>query len=247
MPKVVVTVSDTTTGLQRKTVTDSAGQFQLAGLSPSSYDVTVETSGFATDIRKGRVASVGQTAIADFQMKPSQVSTVIEVMDQPFLVETERGSQANSIDHQHINELPISRRDYLTFTLLMPGVSNSIRLTDDQDFRVKQTPQSGLSFYGSNGRGNSVTVDGGEVNDDEGDVRLTMSHGCSAGVPDQPQQLFGRARRRERSLHQHRVEIRQQYSKRQSLRLLAQRYYGCPRPIRLRLSARECALARAAP
>jgi hypothetical protein len=40
---------------------------------------------------------------------------------------------------------------------------------------VKQTPQSGLSFYGSNGRGNSVTVDGGEANDDAGGVRLNLS------------------------------------------------------------------------
>ena len=40
---------------------------------------------------------------------------------------------------------------------------------------MKQTPQSGLSFYGSNGRGNSVTIDGGEANDDAGGVRTTMS------------------------------------------------------------------------
>src|SRR6201982_3088104 len=72
-------------------------------------------------------------------------------------------------------DLPIDRRDYLTITLLMPGVSDCTRLAADQDFRVKQTPQSGLSFYGSNGRGNSVTVDGGEANDDSGGVRLTMS------------------------------------------------------------------------
>ena len=70
---------------------------------------------------------------------------------------------------------PIDRRDYLTFTLLLPGVADSSRLTDDQDFRVKQTPQSGLSFYGSNGRGNSVTVDGGEAQDDAGGVRPTVS------------------------------------------------------------------------
>ena len=39
---------------------------------------------------------------------------------------------------------------------------------------MKQFSSSGLSFYGSNGRGNSVTVDGGEANDDEGGVRLTL-------------------------------------------------------------------------
>src|SRR5258708_38277296 len=96
-------------------------------------------------------------------------------MDQPPRVETERGSQADSIDHQYINELPISRRDYLTFTLLLPGVSDSTRLADDQDFRVKQTPQSGLSFYGSNGRGNSITVDGGETSGDSSGRRLTLN------------------------------------------------------------------------
>src|SRR6202034_2307267 len=97
------------------------------------------------------------------------------VTDQPPVVETERGSQADTIPQQYITDLPIDRRDYLTFTLLAPGVSDSTRLVGDQDFRVKQTPQSGLSFYGSNGRGNSVTVDGGETSGDSGGVGLTVS------------------------------------------------------------------------
>jgi hypothetical protein len=90
------------------------------------------------------------------------------------VVETQRGSQSEVINQQAITDLPINRRDYLTFTLLAPAVSDSTRLASDQDFRVKQTPQSGLSFYGSNGRGNSVTVDGGEANDDAGGVRLNL-------------------------------------------------------------------------
>ena len=100
---------------------------------------------------------------------------MVEVTDLPPVVETERGSQADRISQQYIADLPIDRRDYLTFTLLAPGVSDSSRLAGDQDFRVKQTPQSGLSFYGSNGRGNSITVDGGETSGDSGGVRLTVS------------------------------------------------------------------------
>jgi hypothetical protein len=57
----------------------------------------------------------------------------------------------------------------------LPGVSDSTRLADDQDFKVKQTPTSGLSFYGSNGRGNSITVDGGDSGNDAGGVRMTVS------------------------------------------------------------------------
>ena len=114
-------------------------------------------AGFATEIRKDVMVAVGQTVVSDFKLKLSKVATVIEVTGQPPVVETERGSQADTITQQYIADLPVDRRDYLTFTLLAPGVSDSTRLAGDQDFRVKQTPQSGLSFYGSNGRGNSIT------------------------------------------------------------------------------------------
>jgi hypothetical protein len=175
LPKVTVSVVDTQTGRKRTVVTDGAGQYRVAGLSPSTYEVSAALSGFATDLRKSVPVAVGQTVISDFRMKPSQVATVIEVTSEPPVVETERGSQADRISQEYIADLPIDRRDYLTFTLLMPGVSDSSRLAGDQDYRVKQTPQSGLSFYGSNGRGNSITVDGGETGDDAGGVRLTVS------------------------------------------------------------------------
>ena len=173
--KATVNVVDTQTGLQRTAVTNSTGQFRVAGLSPATYDISAHMPGFATEIRKGVTVAVGQTVISDFKLKPSQVATVVEVTDQPPVVETERGSQADTITQQYIADLPVDRRDYLTFTLLAPGVSDSTRLAGDQDFRVKQTPQSGLSFYGSNGRGNSITVDGGETSGDSGGERLTVS------------------------------------------------------------------------
>lgn len=52
---------------------------------------------------------------------------------------------------------------------------DSNALADNSDFRVAQTPQSGISFYGNNGRGNSITVDGAEANDQGGGVRSTLS------------------------------------------------------------------------
>jgi hypothetical protein len=173
--KANLNVVDTQTGLKRTATTNSTGQFRVTGLAPATYDISAEMAGFATAIRKGVTVAIGQTVVADFRLNPSQVATVIEVTDQPPVVETERSSQADTITQQYVADLPIDRRDYLTFTLLAPGVSDSTRLAGDQDFRVKQTPQSGLSFYGSNGRGNSITVDGGETSGDSGGVRLTVS------------------------------------------------------------------------
>jgi hypothetical protein len=175
MPNATVTATDTEKGLKRSTTSDSRGEYHIAGLSPASYDVSAQLSGFKTSIRKNVIVNVGQTLILDFHLSISQVVDQVEVTAEAPVVETEKANQANTIDQRLIAELPINRRDYLTFTLLTPGVSDSTRMADNTDFRVKQTPQSGLALYGSNGRGNSVTVDGGEYNDDAGGVRFTLS------------------------------------------------------------------------
>jgi len=175
VPNAKVTVLDAAKGLQRSVVTDEHGFYRLSGLAPANYKLSVEHAGFQTEVIPSLALTVGQASILDFRLKLAGLTGQVEVSSEVPVVETSRGSQANTLTQEDIAQLPIDRRDYLSFTLLAPGVSNSTRLASDQDFRVKSTPQSGLSFYGSNGRGNSITVDGGEANDDAGGVRLTLS------------------------------------------------------------------------
>src|SRR5271169_3032461 len=93
LPKVTVNVVETQTGRKRTAMTSGTGQYRVVGLSPATYDVSVEMHGFATEIRREVAIAIGQAVIADFRLKPSQVATVVEVTDQPPVVETERGSQ----------------------------------------------------------------------------------------------------------------------------------------------------------
>ena len=175
IPKATILAVDNEKGIQHTTETDTRGEYRLAGLAPTSYEMTVKIAGFQTAVQKGVILTVGTTVVVDFRLNPASMSEVVVVPSELPVVETERGGQADTVNEKFIRELPVGRRDYLTYTALMPGVSDSTRLAGNLEFRVKQTPQSGLSFYGSNGRGNSVTVDGGEANDDSGGVRLTLS------------------------------------------------------------------------
>ena len=175
VPKALVVATETVRGVLHSTETDANGFYRLTGLPPTTYDVAARASGFETIVQKGLVVTVGSITQVDFHLSLATSKATIEVTAVPPIVETERGSEANTITQNYIEDLPTNRRDYLNFTLLLPGVSDSTRIADDQDFRVKQTPQSGLSFYGSNGRGNNVTVDGGETGSDSGGVRLTVS------------------------------------------------------------------------
>ena len=175
LQKSAVTALNTQTGLRRSAVSDGSGQFQITGLPPATYEVSAQHDGFTTGLRKGVVLAVGQTVTADFQLNVTANSVVIEVADASRVIETDRGSQTDRVPQRIVRALPIRDHDYAAITQLTSAASNANNLVDNADFRVKQTPQSGLSFYGSNGRGNSVTVDGGETNDDTGGVRLNVS------------------------------------------------------------------------
>ncbi|MBI3698132.1 MAG: TonB-dependent receptor, partial [Acidobacteria bacterium] len=175
VPGATVTASSADTGVTRDAITDDRGEYRILQLPPGVYDIKIEKQGFATSTAKDVAVTVGQTAIHDFQLTVGATTQIVEVASGVAVVETERTQLANTIEQEAVRNLPINRRDYLTFTLLSPGVVDSRAIADSNSFRVKQTPDSGLSFYGSNGRGNNISVDGGEANDAGGGVRATVS------------------------------------------------------------------------
>jgi len=164
--KASVIATDTAKGIQHNTVTDESGHYRFSGLPPAVYNVTVESQGLAPETRKDVTVILGETTILNLQMHMANVASNVEVTaeSEAPVVDVERASQAGTLDQRYINGLPIDRRDYLSFSLLMPGVSESLTIADNRDLRAREVPQSGLSLYGSNGRGNNVTVDGGNFN-----------------------------------------------------------------------------------
>ena len=175
VPKAAVVATDTERGTRFSAITDNSGQYRISGLIPGTYDVEAQAPGFGSVVQRRISVSVGEVGTVDFNLSVAKAATAVEVTAEAPAIDTIQGKQADIINQNLVDSLPINRRDYLTFTLLLPGVSDSTRVADDQDFRVKQTPTSGLSFYGSNGRGNSITVDGGDTGDDGGGVRMTVS------------------------------------------------------------------------
>lgn len=175
IPGASVTASDEEKGITRETSTDRAGQYQLLLLRPGTYTVKVLATGFEAVVQRGVILTVGQTVSLDFETNPGRVNSEIEVSAAEILVETEMTQQASTIEERRIAELPINRRDFLDFALLTPGVTPSDTMVDDTDFRVSQAPQSGLSFAGSNGRRNHVSIDGATNVYNTGGVRPTIT------------------------------------------------------------------------
>src|SRR6266446_3433913 len=131
--KATVIAVDTARGLRRFTDSDTSGEYRIQGLSPGNYDVSVEQSGFQNEVHKDVVVNVGRAVIVDFRMQVSPRKEVVEVSSEPPVVDTERGHQADTVNRKYIVDLPIDRRDYLAYTLLMPGVADSRTLADATD------------------------------------------------------------------------------------------------------------------
>lgn len=174
IPNAKVNLTDLSKGVTRTAMTDNEGHYQFIGLLPSLYELKVEATGFATGLTKIEL-NVGQQASVPVKLNAGGVDVKIDVVAGTEVVETQRTEQSNVIEGRQINTLPINRRNFLDYALLTPGVVDADNIADSSDYRVAQTPQSGLSFGGNNGRGNMVQVDGAETLSSSGGVQATIS------------------------------------------------------------------------
>jgi len=174
IPDSSIAVVNLNNGWKASARTNNEGLYQILAIPPGSYSVEVAAPGFAGQRRLPVSVNVGKSSAIDFQLEIGPANAVtVDVED--YLVETERSSQSNFVDEDTIRGLPMDLRDYLDIIRLVPGVADSEALADSNDFRVPQAAQSGISFNGNNGRGNSLTVDGAEANDSGGAFRPTIS------------------------------------------------------------------------
>lgn len=171
-----ITATDNSKGTSRTVTTDANGNYVILSLQPSTYTVRIEASGFAPKTVNNVLLEVGQQMALDVDLTIGDVGAVVDVAaGEQALVDTERTQQSTVISARQLNNLPINRRNFLDFALLTPGVSDADNINDSTDFRVAQTPQSGLSFGGNNGRGNSINVDGSTADTASGGARNVVS------------------------------------------------------------------------
>jgi carboxypeptidase family protein len=169
-----LTLTDVVKGTSRQGASDSDGNYFFLGILPSSYDLKVEAQGFGATTTRLEL-TVGQQANIPIKLAAGRVEIQVDVVAGAEVVETNRTEQSSTVDAKQISNLPINRRNFLDYALLTPGVVDADNIADSSDFRVAQTPQSGLSFGGNNGRGNMVQVDGAETLGASGGVQATLS------------------------------------------------------------------------
>jgi hypothetical protein len=173
--KARLQLSDPDRAIYREAQSGPQGEFRFPVVPPGRYRLKVEADGFNTKLIDGVEVRVGDSVSLKVQMEVGAIQQQIEVQADAPVVDAERIQQATTIGLGRIRDLPINRRNYLDFALLSPATASTTDLVDGTDYRVAQTPQSGISFGGGNGRGNGFFIDGVENYINSGGVRQSVS------------------------------------------------------------------------
>lgn len=170
-----ISVTDTVHGETREFSTDLAGVYRADALQPGVYRIRIEAPGFAIKNVEGVEVRVGDSVVLKTALEVGALRSEVSVTAEIPPVDVARTQQADTIGFREIQELPLNERNYLGLALLTPGVVATSGIVDGSDQRAVQTPQSGLSFGGGNGRGNGFFIDGTENYVNSGGVRPSVS------------------------------------------------------------------------
>ncbi|HKW65001.1 MAG TPA: carboxypeptidase regulatory-like domain-containing protein [Candidatus Acidoferrum sp.] len=166
-----VTLTNAATGATRTTATDDNGRYNLVGIPPGRYKMTVDGgSSFGTYENPSVVLTVGESATFDPRLELKGMQQTVTVSAETAPIETTKTEVSDTVEQRRIDNLPINGRNYINFTL-----TNS-QTTRDVSPTIGPAPNSGLSIGGARARGNMVSVDGADAGDNSiNGIRSTIS------------------------------------------------------------------------
>ena len=109
------------TGVERKTTTNSDGLYSVFFVPPGAYQVFVQADGFSTAASPTLTIDVGQVLVYNVQLKVGAVSETVEVSGAPSLRQTEDASVGQVISTAAINETPLNGRNWVYISQLTAG------------------------------------------------------------------------------------------------------------------------------
>ena len=157
-----VQLTSDSTGAARQTVTNESGNFQITGLLPGDYVLSVRASGFAT-INQKLTLEVGQTMTLDLSLTLATVNTVVEVdADKMNLLKTSDASIGEVVDSTAVRNLPLNGRMLIDLVLTVPGTheAHGAQAGDMSPLYWRPGQRSAVSIGGNRPNANYFLLDG---------------------------------------------------------------------------------------
>ncbi|HSL23338.1 MAG TPA: TonB-dependent receptor, partial [Vicinamibacterales bacterium] len=138
------------------TVSDEHGEYRFVGVTPGTYRLRLELSGFAPQEVEEVVVGIGKTAVSDFTLKVSGLTETVEVIGTSSTVDVKSSSTDTTVSSNMLQMTPLYSSTATGLLNAAPGINSS-------------------SAYGAQASyGNALLLDGVDTRDPEGGSAWTF-------------------------------------------------------------------------
>jgi len=125
-----VDLTNVSTGVVRKTASNTDGVYNFPSVVPGSYSMQVSASGFSAVSQPAVTLQVGQTATFDFHMNVGGTTSTVTVTAEAPALQTATSELGTVVSPDQMNDLPLNGRNFTELLLITPGTVN---LNTDQN------------------------------------------------------------------------------------------------------------------
>ena len=162
VPGCTVQLNSVSTNLSRQATTNELGIFQISGLLPGEYLLSVTAAGFAP-VKQAVILEVGQARTIDLTLKVAAVSTTVDVRtDSVNLLKTTDASVGEVVEPTAVQNLPLNGRMLIDLVLTVPGAheGHGAQTGDMSPLYWRPGQRSALSIAGNRPNANYFLLDG---------------------------------------------------------------------------------------
>ena len=139
-------------GVSFEAVSNGEGLFNVPGIAPGVYTVTVSLTGFKTAVLKDVRVVAGTPAAVKATLEVGQLTETVTVAASSELINTQTATVSSTLNSDQLLRMPTPTRNALNAVTFLPGVNTA---TTNRESRINGLPESFVS----------ITMDGVSNND----------------------------------------------------------------------------------
>ncbi|HEV2388523.1 MAG TPA: TonB-dependent receptor [Candidatus Acidoferrales bacterium] len=164
IPAAKIVVRSPASAAERQATADDNGEFRIDDLPPGAYRVEVQAAGFAQASAPVTVL-VSSVRSVTVTMRPAAVQFTVNVQGQASSITTEpidvtSTVSGGAVTAQDLETIPLAHRSFANIAYLVPG-TEPVEPSDPTKARI-----TAVSFGGSSGLNDVLSVDGADNSDD---------------------------------------------------------------------------------
>ena len=161
-----IIIKEVAKGTAQAVLSDDNGSYYAPYLTPGTYQVSIEKSGFRKQASQAFELQVDQKARVDFTLQLGPVTESVDVTAAAPLVKSETAELGEVITEKAVRELPLNGRNFAQLVYLAPGVTpgqQGENLSGASSFNPRAA--SNFNALGSQANTNAWLVDGIDNNE----------------------------------------------------------------------------------